>query len=836
MTESRLDRIARIHGIASELAGEDRAQYLDSECGNDSELRAEVERYLEADKDDSFLEPPTDNPPLIRPSGGRILGDYEIQQELGRGGMGTVFRARHHTLGHVVALKVLEEGLTTTVTQLERFDREPRKLAKLQHDHIVQIIQTGKSGPTHWFAMEHVDGPDLHVELESLRNQRPDQPTILPGLDNREHIQAVVKITIDIARALAYAHERGLVHRDVKPHNLLIDRQTRRIKLADFGLARDESMGALTAPHTIAGTLHYMSPEQARIANDTVDHRTDVYSLGVVLYEMLTLARPFDGETSDEVRNAIRTRDPVGVRKINERVPRDLEAICEHAMSKEAERRYQTANALADDLERFLRHEAISVRPLGPLGRAARFLRRRRVAVRISAALIIVAGIAATAAATLAHSDEIDRRLEAIRAALRAPVWTTDNLQPLIAANATANELSGLDHDEVRQFRTRLGATVTDWTREIEQQLRSGVASAGEQPFSGDTSTKVVNAIRKLERIGVLFPGARRPISDTVFSGQLAVSAVDVNGVALAGTVNYSPIDVETTLPLAATISLGDLPLGNVPIPPGFHRIRISVPGYGIREFTRIVRRARPLQIHAVLRGSPDETGMVRIEGGTLSCADMDLCALNGREVSVPAFLLDACEVSNAEYRRFLEATKRRPPAMWGQILPEHDDLPAVDMDWHDALAYAEWAGKRLPTFAEWTWAARGATAQIYPWANPIQGQYRGNTRHPREATWTARQHQRAYFRCAAAVRSFPDACTTSGLFHMLGNVGEWTESIGCERVDGVYQPRPDLRFAAGHAWDIEVTTHSLATWAIKGPERPYATPRRGFRCARSLP
>jgi hypothetical protein len=194
-----------------------------------------------------------------------------------------------------------------------------------------------------------------------------------------------------VADALHCAHEHGLVHRDVKPQNLLLQ-ENRRVQVGDFGLVRDESLGSLTRTGELAGTPYYMSPEQAKIVRASVDHRTDVYSLGVVLYELATHQRPFEGKTSADVLTKIRDTHPSGLRSLNPHLPRDLETICLKAMAKEPRDRYATAAELRDDLRRFLAHEAIVAKPPTWLAHAGRWMRRHRY--KVGAFGLLIGGIA----------------------------------------------------------------------------------------------------------------------------------------------------------------------------------------------------------------------------------------------------------------------------------------------------------------------------------------------------------------------------------------------------------------------------------------------------------
>jgi serine/threonine protein kinase len=323
---------------------------------------------------------------------GQVFGAYRIEREIGRGGMGVVYEAVHLALGRQVALKVLPLRGPQQAKYLERFLREARTAAGLHHTNIVPVFDVGQVGGAPYYAMQYIAGRGLDQLGRAAGSADPDQttdlpapaatgaaePASVPALDGRtpaEHFRRVAEVGVQAAEGLAYAHRRGVIHRDIKPSNLLLDEQG-VVWITDFGLARRSDDVALTHSGVLVGTPRYMSPEQAEAAKRPVDHRTDVYSLGATLYELLTRRPAFTGRTPQEVVTEILARDPVPPRRLNRAVPRDLETIILKAMAKRPEDRYQTADNLADDLRRFLELEPIRARRVGPLGRAARWCRR----------------------------------------------------------------------------------------------------------------------------------------------------------------------------------------------------------------------------------------------------------------------------------------------------------------------------------------------------------------------------------------------------------------------------------------------------------------------------
>ncbi len=329
-----------------------------------------------------------------------IVEGYEILGELGRGGMGVVYKARQTGLNRVVALKMIIAGEHAGEEQLARFQIEAESVASLQHPNIVQIFDVGQKGGMPYFSLEFVDGGSLQQTIDG----KPQTPRF------------AAQMTESLALAMQAAHDRGVIHRDLKPANILMSLHGTP-KITDFGLAKKvDADSHQTQSGALMGTPSYMAPEQARGDTREIGPHSDLYAIGAILYELLTGRPPFQGATILDTLDQVRSQEPVPPTRLQPKIPRDLETICLKCLQKEPKKRYPSAGELADDLHRFLNGEAIRARPVGRMERGWRWCRRNpRVAalsglVGVLMVLVAASGVVFAARAVRERQTESEVR------------------------------------------------------------------------------------------------------------------------------------------------------------------------------------------------------------------------------------------------------------------------------------------------------------------------------------------------------------------------------------------------------------------------------------------
>ena len=313
----------------------------------------------------------------IQPAGFPVIEGYNVQEILGRGGMGVVYKAVQKKLNRPVALKTLLAGAYASETERTRFYREAEAVASLRHPHIVQVYDVGEVEGHPFYTMEFVPGGTLSQKVEGVP----------------QDVRESADIIATLARTMHYAHQSGVVHRDLKPGNILVADQG-LLKISDFGLAlRLDGQSDLTMTGDRLGTPSYMAPEQVLGTRDSIGPAADIYSLGAMLYEMLTGHPPFRSETQLVAERRLMFEDPLPPSKINPKVPRDLATICLKCLHKQPRQRYESAGDLATDLDRFLRHEPIFARPTSRTERISRWVRRNPATSGLLVMALVLVGV-----------------------------------------------------------------------------------------------------------------------------------------------------------------------------------------------------------------------------------------------------------------------------------------------------------------------------------------------------------------------------------------------------------------------------------------------------------
>ncbi len=717
MKPSQWEKVKSILDTVLQRPAEGRRALVHKLSGGDTEVEEEVFRLLaEHDRMPSdFLNSSEDaSSPLDLV--GATLGDYRLVERLGQGGMGAVYRAIHTSNGTTNAVKVLLPFVSTYSRYVAYFRREVLALSKMAHPGIVQIRAFGEARGLHYVAMDYLGGGSLAERIEQWKKE-----TVRPG---RPHDESAALVA-EVAATLHACHEKGVIHRDVSPSNILFD-DAGRPRLVDFGIAKVLELEDFTRTRELFGNPFYMSPEQARMHRGRIDHRTDIYSLGAVLYEMLTLSRPFEGDQAHEVLLRIVRDQPASLRSLDRGIPDRLAAVCMTAMSKRSEYRYSDAREMSEDLLAFIDGRPVKAN-------------RQSLVARV-------------------RRGEVSRR-EAI----------------MVAAGGVAFVSAAVTLGALRCQRLRRQATLRIRPRSQAPGLRVGaVPLLGPESFGEELRLKPYRSSRQ----------------------------------------EYS-----------------------VRIPEGRWRVRFVDDQGGSAEFERDLQRAESYVLEPRLLRQEDCEGMVYVPAGTqsISIERQGRVAYEG-VADVAGFWIDQAVVTNADYERFLVASKRdrdpwiKWPEVAGVISRERwEQLPATRVSWVDAVAYAEWAGKRLPTIGEWQHAMTGGDMR---WFYPGGVQERFNLGKPGRSDFRGEESTfGAYLQHVEPASFVSRRMGPLRIAHPFGNVYEWTSTPAI--LPGGEQ-RLGLRILKGFCWHTRRVAPERYIRAYSSAGVDESSPDIGFRCVRS--
>lgn len=490
---------------------------------------------------------------------GKPIGDFQIVSEIGRGGMGVVYEAIQLSLNRRVALKVLPFASGLDKVRLQRFRNEAHAAAQLHHTNIVPVYAVGSERGVHYYAMQLIDGSTLAELIERMRSARKSSTSehqalaqsktdsaadskaksqagkshagkssvragnpsikeldetfraasstmIRSNSSNSRYIESMVEMTVQAAQALQHAHQYGVIHRDIKPGNLLID-QTGKIWVTDFGLAQIQHADTqLTRSGDHIGTLRYMSPEQAIGDRDVMDHRSDIYSLGVTLYELLTLEPAIRGENYREMLNHVAEQEPIAPRLVNSSIPQDLDTIIRKAISKEPSQRYTSAQALADDLQSWLDNKPISAKPPTAWQRIAKWRKRNSMLVNMGAVLMALmsVGLLATTLIVLRQQSETQA---ALTREIEQRNQAQQNFQQARAAVDTFSQLSESElafRPEVQTLRKKILETSLEFYRSFLAQRHDDSAVSQELQTVSAKVERILGDLKLIQESGLL--------------------------------------------------------------------------------------------------------------------------------------------------------------------------------------------------------------------------------------------------------------------------------------------------------------------------------------------
>lgn len=749
------------------------------------------------------------------------IGGCELGELLGEGAMGRVLRGRQRELGRDVAVKLIRAEHQDHDEFLTRFREEARLLASLDHPGIVRVHGCGEEAGFVFYVMDLVPGQSLAQALPSLLARENDRT-------QPHRFDRAARIAAEVLETLAYAHGQGIVHRDLKPSNLMLD-DAGRPRIVDFGLAKNALGPLRTAPGQLLGTPAYMSPELVA-RREGPPTAADLWAVGVILFQMLTGRLPHDGRDTDELLRQLLRPKACDPRALLPDVPAPLAAICRKALSPALDERYPSAATFAADLRRFLAGEVVEAGQRTLVTSLWRMVRRHRRAIA-ALLLLLVGGSAAVRWA----EQRAEKRAAVAKIEQMASLDVGKQPQAAASALVVAEELlrgTMLD-DDTRRRGEELVARIRAHAKELHDSgVRDVVAGAGTPagtPFAEHKPPVPAlqsQGLRALVEATVLDPQLRAPIAVlNEVQPQLQIAAPVGT---TSAPVRIDALDPATGQPLL-TVATATAPC-TVPVPQGHYRIVVG-DANAFAECSRTVVAPGIYPVTSTLAATAIATaGMLHIPAGSavIGQASAEAVVYGQTTVQHAGFYIDRCEVTCGDYFVFCQQTGTPLPRTWNGVYdPAWADLPVFGVRYSQAKAYAEYRGKRLPTWTEWQIAARGPTGNLFPWGNddePIgEAALLPHFATSRSVPW----HQ-----AMRSVGSTEQDRSWCGAMDMLGNVDEWTDTPYVAHLDGVPFPMLPWRVRGGRdVWTRRDPNYLALDGVSPGPTEHDES---GFRCAKS--